>query len=147
VIHLTHDEAIALWNFFTENVWDEIGIFLGLGTKTASYFADGLRNRGLGRAILAEIVERLAATGLTLIEIIAIITTLSYTLYQADYWYGNKGVDIILDPRIPVPIIVPPTIEHQHGTWHYGEQYCKDLSIFCPIDVVLQPDHKQSGVD
>jgi hypothetical protein len=123
-IHLTHDEATALWNFLTENAWDVIGIVLGIGSKTLSGLADGLRNLGLYGAILAEIVQGLALLGLTLAEVLLIISAISYTIYTADYLYGSQGIDIIIDPRIGVPIVAPPTVERQQGVWHFGKKIC-----------------------
>jgi hypothetical protein len=105
-----------------------VGVIVGFNSRSLKELAEGLRNLGFGGAILAEIALGLAKLGVAFGEIIATLTVIGLAMIGADYIYGNQGIDLILDPRIPIPIVAPPTVEQQQGVWDHGVKICNSVS-------------------
>jgi hypothetical protein len=137
-LHLTHQEATALWDFVQANAVSITLIATGIASKGVAVMAEVLSAQGFGGAVLGQMLLALSAAGLSAGMIATIAAEVALSMLAIDYLYGQKGFDIIFDPRMGIPIIAPPTVERQLGYWYFGEKFCNNL-IDCTVKATPAP--------
>ena len=121
-LHLTHDEATALWQFVTSNGPTKLGI--GIGLLQLAGFADGIAPAvalaSTGASVQAVTIAAIVGSlGFGAASLSVLAGAVGGVLESVDQQFGENGVDIHLLPGNTF-VITAPTVERQEGVWVAG---------------------------
>ena len=132
-LHLSHQEATAVWDFIQSNTPSKIAAIIGsfalVGIADGITVASIVSGLGMNSVPGLAVIAGLAQLGFTAAALVTVLTAVTVYGSVADDIYGNQGFDIFFGAGYS--LILPPQVDQQQGIWFADHPFFSEAKKLC----------------